>query len=235
MNNNQNATPYLMSDFAQEFRNRIGDTGRSVPVSQIMTYLSNMLNRLARMDGMERLYDRHDVWELASINHDGTPSAAWNLGNIGTIIDIRKMRLLKVSDGKVCRVPASYVEYEDFLDSVTLPEQNAPGDPNIWTIEQLGAINRLVLDRPPFDLMVADMVYSAFHPRITTQDDEIRIAYAYMDILLEMVIVLHKIESTDNATARALWEDIDVYTADLKELLAKRKVAAGYRRVARSF
>lgn len=235
MDNEQNVEPYLVSDFIQEFRDRIGDTSKSVPPSYIISYLNTALRRLLRQDGLERLRDRHDTWELATINSDGTPAASWDLGKLGTIIDIRKIRFLKAADGKVCEVFPIYKDIDDFFDCAPLPEQQACGDPNWYTIEQLGSINRLAFNRPSKELLVADMLYSAFHPRLTSPADEIQIAWAYADSLMEYVIILHKIETTDQSTARALWEDLDVIAADLKELLAKRKVATGYRRVARSF
>lgn len=236
MDNNQNpSAPYLVSDFIQEFRDRIGDTSKSVPPSYIISYLNTALRRLLRQDGMERLMDRHDTFELSSINKDGTPSASWDLGNIGTILDIRNFRVLMASDGKICLARPRFRELADFYDEVVLPEQAVPGNPSLYTLEQLGALTRLVFDRPPSKLVAVDMVYSAFHPRITAPTDEIRIAWAYMDIITEIVIILHKIETTDQSTARALWEDVDTFTADLKELLAKRKTASGHRRIARSF
>lgn len=235
MSNQQNSTPYLVSDFIQEFRDRIGDTSKSVPASYVIAYLNTALRRLSRQDGLERLLDRHDTWELASINADGTPSASWDLGNVGTIIDIRKIRFLKAGDGQITEVKPGYKDIDDFFDCAPLPEQQPCGNPNWYTIEQLGSINRLAFNRPPKELIVVDMLYSAFHPRITAITDPINIAWAYADALTEYVIILHKIETTDESTARALWEDLDVITADLKELLAKRKVATGYRRIARSF
>jgi hypothetical protein len=233
--NTQNQEPYLVSDFIQEFRDRIGDTSKSVPPSAIITWLNTALRRVVRQDGMERLLDRRDTWELASVNKDGTPAVAWDLGNVGTVIDIRKLRLLRASGGEIKEARPQYTEYTDFFDCAPLPEQQPCGLPSRYTIEQLGSVNRLLFNRPPSELLVADMLYSAFHPRLRNVNDEIRISYDYMDIFVEIVIILQKIESTDQSTARALWEDVDVYTADLKELLAKRKVTEGYRRVARSF
>lgn len=235
MKNDQNREPYLVSDFIKEFRDRIGDTSSSVVTSQIISYLNTALRRLPRQDGLERLLDRHDTFELASINKDGTTSASWDLGNIGTIIDIRKIRFLKADDGQICQISPSYKDVDDFFDVAPLPEQQRCGNPEYYTIEQLGSINRLAFNRPPKDLIVVDMIYSAFHPRLTAPTEEIRIAWAYADAFMEYVIILHKIETTDQSTARALWEDLDVITADLKELLAKRKVATGYRRIPRSF
>src|SRR5690606_20503507 len=99
---NQNSTPYTVSDFASTFRHRIGDTSKSVPMSGIIAFINTALGRLARTDGLDKLYERRDTWELAYLNKDGTPSAVWNLGNIGKIIDIKTLRVLKTVDGKVC-------------------------------------------------------------------------------------------------------------------------------------
>lgn len=221
--------------FIEEFRNRIGDSSRNVPSPYIVSYLNTALRRLARQDGMEKLFNRHDTFELASVNKDGTPSAAWSLGAMGTLLDVPNLKLMANHDGVVKKLDVIYKEFDEFFNSVHLPEQQHPGLPRYYSIEQLGTINRLLFDRPPKDLVSADMVYSAFHPPITLSTEKIELAWAYCDVLIEYVIILHKIETTDMATARALYEDLDVLTADLKELLAKRWKALPYRRVRRSF
>lgn len=232
---NQNLTPYTVAEFADTFRMRIGDTSKSVPLSYIIAFVNTALRRLARHDGLDKLYERRDSWELSYLNKDGTPSAAWNLGNIGKIIDIKKMRVLKTVNGEVCIVEPAYKEYRDFMNQVAMPEQNTPGDPNFYTIEQIGSITRLLFNRPPRELLVLDMLYSAFFPRLIGPKDEIPLAWEYADILEEFVIILHKIETTDQSTARALWEDLDVLTAEAVEMLAKRKSALPPRMMRRSW
>ena len=231
----QNKSPYLTSEFIQDFRNRIGDSSKSVPPSYIIGFINTALRRLPRQRGLERLYERHDTWELSYLNKDGTPSASWDLGNIGKILDIRSLKVLKTVNGAVCDIIPRYLEYHDFVRRFTLPEQKEPGDPCYYTYEQIGTITRLVFDRPPRDLIVLDMLYSAFFPKIVTPSDPILLAWEYSDILEEYVIILHKIETTDQSTARALWEDLDVLAADAIDLLARTKTASGYRMVARSW
>lgn len=231
----QNSEPFLVKDFIESFRHRIGDSSKSVPASYIISYLNTALRRLPRQDGLERLFERRDTWALAALNKDGTPAAAWNLGAMGTVLDIRKSRLLKTTSGKVCEIKPVFKEYDVFFDLTPLPEQNTPGDPQYFTIEQIGGINRLLVNRPPGDLITLDMLYSCFHPRITSQESEILLSWDFADLLEEYVMILHKIETTDQATARSLWEDLDVLTADIRELLARRKTTLGYARIARSF
>lgn len=224
-----------VKDFIAEMRTRLGDTSQSIPSMYIVSYLNTMLRRMARSEGLERLFEHRDTFELASINGDGTPSAAWDLGNIGKIIDIRKMRVLQADDARIVELRPKYVEYDQFFDYSVLPEQQAPGRPSYYTIEQIGSINRLLFDRPPRKLVAIDMLYSAFHERILTPDGKIYLDYNYCDYLLDGVIILHKIETTDMATARALYEDLDTLLVDIKEQLARRKTSLGYRRVKRSF
>lgn len=226
---------YLVSDFLQDVRTRVGDSSKSISDTSLMTYLNTALRRLVRQRGLEKLVSHHDTWELAYLNKDGTPSASWDLGNVGAIIDITKLRVLKTVNGRACDLEPTYLDYNYFVDCYSLPEQNEPGDVSYYTYEQLGSITRLVFDRPPQDLVVLDMVYSAYPPRITDVNAEFPIAYEYADVLEEFVIILQKIESTDDATARALYEDLDLMTTELVELLARKKSNTPSRRIARSW
>lgn len=231
----QNKEEYLVKDFVQDFRNRIGDTSKSVPLPFIISFINTALRRMPRVRGLEKLYERVDTWELAYLNKDGTPSASWDLGKVGKIKDITTFRVLSTINGKVCDVAPSYMDYADFKASFVMPEAREPGLPSYYTIEQIGSITRLVFDRPPKDLTVLDMKYSATFPRVTNQQDPILLAWEYSDLLEEYVIILHKIETTDQSTARALYEDLDLLTTEAVEELARRKTSTGYRRVARSW
>lgn len=231
----QNKEQYLVSEFAQAVRTRVGDTSRSISIDSIITYMNTALRRLVRQEGLERIGERTDTWELAYLNKDGTPSASWDLGKVGKITNIETLRVLKTVDGKVCDLKPKFVEYDEFNAKFAMPEQNKPGDPDYYTYEQIGSITRLVFNRPPRELLILDMKYSATFPRLTNQNDPVLLAWEYCDILEEYVIILSKIESTDNSTARALYEDLDVLTSELVELLARNKNASGYRRIARSW
>lgn len=225
-----------VKDFIDEMRSRLGDTSQSIPSAYVISYLNTMLRRTARAEGLEKLFQHRDTFELASINADGTAAAGWDLGNIGKIIDIDKMRILKASESGISELRPKFVEYDEFFDYAVLPEQQAPGDPDYYTIEQIGSLNRLLFNRPPKNLVAIDMKYSAFHERITDAvNGKIYLDWNYLDYILDGVIILHKIETTDMATARALYEDLDVLLVDMKEQLARRKTSLGYRRVRRSF
>lgn len=224
-----------VKDFVTDFRNRLGDTTGSVPVPYIITYINTALRRLARQDGLEKMFGRRDTFELATINKDGTYAAGWDMGKVGKILDIPNLKMLVLSNAQIKKLTPKYIEFDDFFNLCHLPEQQSPGYPHYWTIEQIGSINRLLFDRPPCDLVALDMVYSAFAPPVTSINDTIPLAWEYCDVLVDYVIILHKAETTDMATARALYEDLDVLTADLVELLAKRKSGLPYRRIRRSF
>lgn len=224
-----------VSEFLEGVRARIGDTSQSIPASTLIACTNTALRRLAKEDGLEKLFQFRKAVNLASINKDGTPAAAWSLGKFGTIIDIQKMRLLKTDNSEVCDITPKYVEYDHFFDCAPLPERNVAGTPRYYTIEQIADETRVLFDRPVKDMTALDIVFSAFHPRIANQNDELIFPYAYADILEEYVIILHKVETTDMATARALYEDLDKLVADTRELLAKRKTGEPLRKIARSF
>lgn len=225
----------LVEDFIDEFRDRIGDTSQSVSDQSIISFMNTALRRLARTDGMEKLFGRRDSFELASINADGTATAGWDLGKVGHILDIPNIKMLCAGSAGVHRIPLRFMDFNKFFDIVTVPEQCAPGIPEFYTIEQIGGINRLLFNRPPKSLVALEMVYSAFHTRITGIDDTLMIAYEYADIITEYVIILHKIETTDMSTGRALYEDLDLLVTQTVDLLAKNKKGTPYKRVVRSF
>lgn len=222
-------------DFIIEFRERIGDTTGSVSDQSIISFLNTALRRIGRTPGLDKLFRRRDSFELAAINDDGTYSASWDLGKIGKIIDIPNIKFMCASDSGVRRIPVKYVDFARFFNTVNVPEQRVPGYPEIFTIEQIGSFNRIIFDRPSKGLVALEMVYAAFHPRILGRDSMIEIAYEYCDILMEYVIILHKIETTDMSTGRALYEDLDLLVIETREMLARGQSGAEYKRMRRSF
>jgi hypothetical protein len=225
----------LMRDFIAEFRTAIDDTSGSVMASSIISYLNTALQRLGLHDGLDKLFYHHDSFELSKLNQDGSYSAAWDLGKIGQIIDIPNIKLLSASGPDVRRIPVRFMTYDQFFDMCGLPEQNAPGTPTVFTVEQLGTINRLLLDRPPDGLVSLDMRYSCFHPRITSPNDNVQVDYAYWNVLIEYCKILQKQSATDFDEGRALYEDLDLLTTELANRLAARKTGLPYRRMRRSF
>lgn len=210
----------MVEDFIAEFREQKDDTAQSIPSSKIINLLNTVLRRLARTDGADKLFMHRDTFELSTINEDGTVAAAWDLGKMGTLLDIPNLKVLCATNSEVMRIPVIYMEYDKFFDRCGIPEQEEPGTPQYFTIEQLGSINRLLFDRPPAGMTALDIRYSAFHPRIATPKDELQIDYSYWDILILLCSILQDISATDDSTARALYEDYDLEVTKLVELLA---------------
>lgn len=226
---------YTVGDFIDDVRTRIGDTSRSVPASAIMGYLRTALRRIARTDGTDKLFEHRESLDLANINKDGTPSASWDLGRLGTIIDIPHLRILKASPSRIRPVSVEYMDVRRFYDNYPVPEQNAPGDPSVFTIDSVGTnTNRLVFNRPPKSLVTVDIWYSVFPERISSPDTPFPIHFDFADVFEEYVIILHNIETTDDNRARALTEDLDILVVELVEMLNRRKKGLPYRRIKRS-
>lgn len=226
---------YTVGDFIEDVRTRIGDTSRSVPASSIMGYLRTALRRVARTDGTEKLFEARDVIDLANINKDGTPSASWELSKLGTIIDIPHLRILGTTPSRIKPLCPGYMDVREFYQNYPVPEQNSPGEPTAFTIDSVGTnSNRLIFNKPIKELVTIDIWYSVFPARISSPSDKFPISYDFADLLEEYVIILHNIEATDDNRARALWEDVDVLTAEIVEMLARRKKGLPYRRIRRS-
>lgn len=225
-----------VKEFIEDVRARLGDTSCEIPERGIISWLNLTLPRLAREPGLDKLFKFHDTFELASINADGTKAASWTLNSdSGEIIDIKTLRVLDNSGCGVFDVSPCFVQYDRFFDCNPLPEDREPGTPSTFTIEEMGGNTKIIFDRPIDKPHAIDMVYTAFHPRIRTVNDEIRLTQGFIDILNEYVTIMYNQESSDMATARALLEDLDLLTDSARELLARTKSGMPFRTMNASF
>ena len=104
-----------------------------------------------------------------------------------------------------------------------------------FTLNEFGGDTKLIFNAPIEGHVVVDMVYTAFHPRITSDKELVRVPYAYLDIVTEGVKIQMNIESADMATARSLYEDWDFLVAEARERLHRQKTTLGLRQVKGSF
>lgn len=234
-----------VEEFIDEVRDRWGDTDCDADDRVIITYLNSALRKLAMEPGMDKLFVFKDTFELASINKDGSKAATWTLDGtredsedtkcVGSIIDVKNFQL---ADGQSCALPnitPCYQDPTDFNICNINPEANTPGNPGNFTIMNYGGIHKLIFDRPIDGVKNLDIVYSAFHPRLRNEQDLIRVHWAYLDPIIDhVVIMLHK-EGADLNSARAEYEDYDVLVDLLRELLSRNPSAAPFRRLRRSF
>ena len=218
-----------VEDFIAEFRRRIGDSTCQTPVKDIISWINTALRRLARSRGLDKLFTYHDTFQLARLNEDGTPAAAWKLKGLkddgiqlGMIIDIKSVIVLDTSGCCMEGYHPCYMPLGWFRREHPFPEKECPGIPCAFTINQIEGATQFIFDRPISRPLALDMVYSAFPPRIEKLDDLIRVPYAYSDILMEAVVILHNQEAQDYSFARANYEDWDFLVAEARELLAKQ-------------
>lgn len=225
-------------ELADEFRRSIGDSTCEIQDKPFISWLNTALRRLAREKGLDVLFRYQDTFELASMNKDGSPATAWVLKNadgarIGTIIDIESMLILEADDCDIRDKELCYLPFEWFRKEYPFPERGECL--TAFTLNEFGGDTKIIFNAPAEGHIVVDMVYTAFHPRITSMDDLVRVPYAYADILIECLKILMNEESADMATARALYEDWDYLTSQARELLHKRKSTLGLRQMRASF
>lgn len=234
-----------MKEFIAEFRAHMGDTTCSIEASSIIAWTNTALRRLARSRGCDKLFRFQDTFQLAPINKDGSAAASWFLRGattdgktesprIGTIIDIESIKFLAAECCNQIK-DICFMATRDFDREYPMPELEPAGDPCAYTINQFGGDTKIIFNRPITGHFTISMTYTAFHPRITSEKDILRVPYAYVDILMECVKILQAQEAADYATARALYEDWDFLVSELRETLAKRHSGANLRQLKASF
>ena len=231
-----------VKEFINDARVRVGDTSCEISDREWIGYLNTALRRLAKEEDLWKLFEKRKTYGLAGVNTDGTNAASWSLdgnaldcGKSGGVIEITSLRILKQGSGCMVQITPCYTEYNDFFACNPIPEDNEPGDPCQYTVEEVGGSTKFLFDRPPKDPISIDITYSTFHPKITKTTDIIEIPYGYLDILEEYVIILYKMEADKFDQSRALYEDLDKVIDDARQLLLRSKRFKGYRRVRRSF
>ena len=233
-----------MSEFVDEFRKAVGDVTCEVPVKSIINWTNTALRRLAREKGLDVLFRYQDTFELAPMNKDGSKTTSWFLRGfsvddkvgsprIGTIIDVESMLVLEADDCRIHHKELCYLPFDYFRREYPFPEER--DCLTAFTITEFGGDTKLTFNAPVEGHTVIDMVYTAFHPRITSTDELVRIPYAYVDILMECVKILMHEESADMSTARSLYEDWDYLVAQARERLHQQKAGFGLRQIKGSF
>lgn len=233
-----------VAEFIDDFRRAVGDTTCEIPAKNIISWTNTALRRLAREKGLDVLFRYQDTFELANINKDGSRSTSWFLRGfkvddkdesprIGTIIDIESLLILSTDDCHVHDKNLCYLPFNWFRREYPFPEDR--DCLTAFTINEYGGDTKLIFNAPLEGHVTVDMVYTAFHPRLTSTKDLIRIPYAYADILLECVKILMNEESADMATARSLYEDWDYLTSQARERLHQQKAGLPMRQMRGSF
>lgn len=233
-----------VAELTDEFRKAVGDATCEIPVKSVISWLNTALRRLAREKGLDVLFRYQDTFELANINKDGSKSASWFLRGfktddsadsprIGTIIDIESLLILEADDCRINHKCLCYLPFDWFRREYPFPEEGECL--TAFTINEFGGDTKLIFNAPAEGHIAVDMVYTAFHPRITSTDELVRIPYAYTDIILECLKILMHEESADMATARSLYEDWDYLVAQARERLHQQKTGLPLRQIRGSF
>lgn len=231
--------------FTNDLRKSLEDQTGDIPQASIITNLNLVLMRIAREKGLEKLFLYQDTLELGRIKEDGSPAAAWTINGvkedegegrpIGQIIDIKSLLILKTENCHVRPVEPCYLPYKYFRKEHPFPECLPPGDPCFFTVYQFQGKTKLMFDRPINRPYAIDMMYSAFHPRVSKGSDVIRIPSNYEDLLIELVKVYYFEGSSDMATSYALEDRVDYLVAQIREQLAAQSEALPMRQVNRSY
>lgn len=232
-------------EFIKDLRETLEDQTGDIPTTSILADLRLALMRMAREDRLEDLFLYHDTLELGRLKEDGSPAASWTISGlraddgtaekIGEIITVKSLLILKTEDCKVRPAEPCYLPYKYFRKEHPFPECETPGDPCFFTIYQFQGTMKIIFDRPINRPYAIDMLYAAFHPRITKTTDTIRIPVDYEDLLIELVKTLYYEGTSDMSTSRAVEDKIDYLVSQIGEMLHKNPEALPLRTLGNSY
>jgi len=229
-----------ISNLIDDFRSLTGDATCNTEDCYLITILNLSLQEMARERGLEKLFETKATVDLATIDKtSGVPTAAWELSELGTLMDIREMKILRLN-GESCQIPINYMQPETFWDTYPFPERSECGVPTCFTIEQIGVCHRLVFNCPPCDLFSVDLTYSTYPGRIECTDETlesgtINFPAEFSSLLLKIMSIKEKQEATSFDHAQIYYNEYDFEVQKAIEFLSRNPSATNYRKVSRSF
>lgn len=209
----------LLSDIIDDVRMQISDDAELYTDTFIISAINSALKLIALEEDARRIFRYKLQTELATINKDGTPAARWALKIPGKYTGKDYFNLVKQDECYTCLKPC-YKGLKDFFACCKFPENEAPGDPCSYTLEHIGDITTLILDRPPADLLAIDAVVYIIPRRVRKDDLTLPIADSYSELLTELVKMIINKEQTSFDQARMRYEDYDKLITDVVQQIA---------------
>ncbi len=191
------------------------------------------MRALAGEPGLERLFIFHDQWDLTSINRSGRPASCWKIkgdcSQLGDITDIRSIALADSSGCSLCRVSPCFQDPDNFHANFPFPDTREPGEPCFYTIEDRDDNTYITFDKPINRPHVMSLVYTAYPPHVTKDDDILMLTSIGYNSMLYITRIGYFQEASDDNRARVTYEDYDKGIYEIKQRLAKRKTGTGQR------
>lgn len=202
-----------------EVRTQISDDAHMYTDTFLRSALNSAIKLVAMEQDCERVFKIKYQAELATINKDGTPAARWTLDTEGEIVGKERLNFISQDDCFRDAAPC-YKTPQEFFRCYNFPENNQPGIPCAYTLEQIGSQTTIIFDRPPDRLIAIDAVFYII-PRYLTREDEMApFSSSYAETFAELMKIVINKEQTDFSNANARYQDVDKQVTDIANKLA---------------
>lgn len=206
-----------------DVRTQISDDGHLYTDTFLVSAINSAIKLIAWEEDARDFFKYHLQTELASINKDGTPAARWTFSLPGTYNGKKYMNFIDLKHCYGCLAPC-YLPEERFFQCCAFPENECPGQPCTYTLEQMGDKTTLILDRPPSSLVAVDAMIYIIPQDITTKNETIPLGPAYREALTELVKIIINKEQDSFDQARMRYEDYDKHIRDIIQGMAMRRM-----------
>ena len=187
------------------------------------TFITDAINESIKLisweEDAEKIFKCKLQTELATINADGTPAARWTLKIPGTYRGKEYFNFVSLDGCYSCLKPC-YKKPEDFFRCCAFPENECPGEPCYYTIEQIGDNTTIIFDRPPNSLVGINALIYIVPQDVTPKNKTIPLARAYRTALTELVKIIINKEQDSFDQARMRYEDYDKHIRDIIQGMA---------------
>lgn len=211
-----------------EVRTQISDDAHLYTDGFFLSAINSAIHILALEEDLKRLFKIRYKAELATINPDGKPAARWTLDIPGEVVGKERMSFIEMECYK--DVTPCYQRVEDFYRCFKFPEQECPGLPCAYTLENVNGKTTIIFDRPLDRLVAIDAVFYIIPEYITSTmwkeakadhgDYYIPMSPSFAEALMELVKVIINKEQTDFSVASVRLQDYDKLVVDIANKLA---------------
>lgn len=208
-------------------RTQLSDDADLYTDSFLLSAVNSALHLLAMEEDLQRLFKLKYSAELATVNADGKPAARWTLDIPGEVVGKERMNFMEMECYK--DVTPCYVRPEDFFGCYKFPEQNCPGLPCSYTIENYMGKTTIIFDRPLDRLVGIDAMFYIIPAYISKEDVEaaggaskyyLPISSSFAEAVVQLVTIIINKEQTDMSSASSRYQDYDKLVVDIANKLA---------------
>lgn len=206
-----------------EVRTQISDDAKLYTDTFILSAINTAIHMLALEEDLQRLFKLRYQAELATVNKDGKPAARWTLDVPGEVIGKERFNCVEMECYNDCT--PCFKRPQDFFACYKFPEQNCPGLPCSYTIENYNGKTTIIFDRPLDRLCAIDAMFYIipdYIPKSALDDPNYRIpiSSSFTEAICELVKVIINKEQTDFSAANARLQDYDKLVVDIANKLA---------------